>query len=75
MGMPSLLSATVIAGECNLNPALVNRIVGVCILVSLATSGLWFFVEKALLQNEIRRGIPSGCLSFVPQPVAPKVRR
>jgi predicted permease len=49
MGMPSLLSAAVIANECNLNPPLVNRIVGVGIVVSLATSGVWFFIVKALL--------------------------
>jgi predicted permease len=49
MGMPSLLSAAVIANECNLNPPLVNRIVGVGILVSLATTGIWFFIAKALL--------------------------
>jgi malate permease and related proteins len=49
MGMPSLLSAAVIANECNLNPPLVNRIVGVGILVSLATTGIWFFIVKALL--------------------------
>jgi len=49
MGMPSLLSAAVIANECNLNPPLVNRIVGVGILVSLATTGIWFFIVKAIL--------------------------
>jgi hypothetical protein len=49
MGMPSLLSAAVIANECNLNPPLVNRIVGIGIVAGLATTGLWFFVIKALL--------------------------
>jgi len=49
MGMPSLLSAAVVANECNLNPPLVNRIVGIGIVAGLATTGLWFFVIKALL--------------------------
>jgi len=49
MGMPSLLSAAVIANECKLNPPLVNRIVGIGIVAGLATTGLWFFVIKALL--------------------------
>lgn len=49
MGMPSLLSAAVLANECNLNPTLVNRIVGIGIVAGLATTGLWFLVIKALL--------------------------
>ena len=49
MGMPSLLSAAVIANECNLNPPLVNRIVGIGIVVGLATTGLWFLIIKAVL--------------------------
>ncbi|RFC44108.1 MAG: hypothetical protein DVB28_001217 [Verrucomicrobia bacterium] len=48
MGMPSLLSAAVIANECNLNPPLVNRIVGIGIVAGLATTCLWFFMIKAV---------------------------
>jgi predicted permease len=48
MGMPSLLSAAVIANEYNLNPPLVNRIVGIGILAGLATTCLWFFIIKAV---------------------------
>ena len=49
MGMPSLLSAAVIANEYNLNPPLVNRIVGIGIVAGLATTCLWFFIIKAVL--------------------------
>jgi len=48
MGMPSLLSAAVVASEYNLNPPLMNRIAGMGIVAGLGTSYLWFLATKLL---------------------------
>ena len=46
MGMPSLLSAAVIANEYDLNPKLVNLIAASSIVIGLFTSCIWYFVGK-----------------------------
>jgi phage shock protein PspC (stress-responsive transcriptional regulator) len=46
MGMPSLLSAAVIANEYDLNPKLINLIAASSIALGLFTSCIWYFVGK-----------------------------
>lgn len=44
MAMPTLLTAGVVADQYNLNPKLSNLIVGIGILLSFITTGLWWLV-------------------------------
>lgn len=44
MAMPTLLTAGVVADQYNLNPKLSNLVVGIGILLSFITTGLWWLV-------------------------------
>ncbi len=44
MAMPTLLTAGVVADQYNLNPKLSNLVVGIGILLSFVTTGLWWLV-------------------------------
>lgn len=44
MAMPTLVSAGVVADQYNLNPKLSNLVVGIGILLSFITTGLWWLV-------------------------------
>ncbi|KQM78308.1 transporter [Pedobacter sp. Leaf216] len=44
MAMPTLLTAGVVADQYNLNPKLSNLVVGIGILLSFITTGLWWMV-------------------------------
>lgn len=44
MAMPTLLTAGVVADQYNLNPKLSNLVVGIGILLSFMTTGLWWLV-------------------------------
>jgi hypothetical protein len=48
MSMPALLSSAVLANQFNLNPGLVNRIVGIGIAVGLCSTGIWYLSTKLL---------------------------
>lgn len=47
--MPPMITAAILASEYGLNPRLANRIVSIGILLSLATSYLWWFIVNSLL--------------------------
>lgn len=49
MSMPALLSSAVVANQYNLNPILVNRIVGIGIVVGLFSTGIWYFATRLLM--------------------------
>jgi hypothetical protein len=49
MSMPALLSSAVVANQYNLNPILVNRIVGIGIAVGLFSTGIWYLATKLLM--------------------------
>jgi len=48
MAMPTLLTAGVVADQYNLNPKLSNLVVGIGILLSFITTGLWWLVLTGL---------------------------
>ncbi|WP_145857955.1 AEC family transporter [Pedobacter suwonensis] len=48
MAMPTLLTAGVVADQYNLNPKLSNLVVGIGILLSFITTGLWWMVLNYL---------------------------
>ena len=47
--MPTVLTAGVIADEYHLNPRLSNQIVGIGIILSMATTGLWYAIVRWLI--------------------------
>ncbi|RZK15348.1 MAG: AEC family transporter, partial [Pedobacter sp.] len=44
MAMPTLLTAGVVADQYNLNPKVSNLVVGIGILLSFITTGIWWLV-------------------------------
>ena len=44
--MPTLLTSAVVADEYGLNPKLSNLIIGIGIIVSLATTGIWYLILR-----------------------------
>lgn len=46
--MPPMITSAIIASEYQLNPRLSNMMVSLGIVLSFATTGLWFFVLKAV---------------------------
>ncbi|WP_231458683.1 MULTISPECIES: AEC family transporter [unclassified Pedobacter] len=44
MAMPTLLTAGLVADQYNLNPKVSNLVVGIGILLSFLTTGLWWFI-------------------------------
>lgn len=44
--MPVLLSLSIVADEYNLNPGLINRLIGISILVSFVTTAGWWFILR-----------------------------
>lgn len=44
--MPTLLTSAVVADEYGLNPKLSNLIIGIGIIVSLATTGFWYLILR-----------------------------
>ena len=46
--MPTLLTAAIVTEEYELNPVLVNLVIGIGIIVAFATTGLWFLLIKNL---------------------------
>ncbi len=49
MAMPSLLTSGVVAAEYDLNPKLTSLVIGIGILLSLATTAGWYFLLKVLM--------------------------
>lgn len=46
--MPTVLTAAVITDEYNLNPVLATQVIGIGIIVSLVTTGIWYAVVQWL---------------------------